>query len=1114
MAGRGYFGGCTGYTWAYGGHLFVHQGASGHPSWSLPGGTGSIYPSEYGVHSYDQYSGPRGYTLSVFSKDYVIDDVELSDTFESWRVKTNTEIIEKLNQLHVYGATPGDGMMMALGTGGTLAMAFSGNVLRTHSTFCSNVSVGGQLRVAGALIGVDAIDSGIQDGHNFDENLLILNTNESPLIGCDYAGLVIGGSGTGPDPTSLESSHFNHDAFVVDRPYFLHKEGKWRTKEQLWFEGKLNHQDVFGATAADYNQSGNQFGSQNADWPYSPYGYTGCSADLNNPNDWLSGTGGATAAVQGGVVRMYFGPTMDSFNYLDIDGRGNKVGTTGDPWTGTGGFGHGADRAVAEEALVIGNVSGPLVEFESTGSVNIVKGANNIRVTKTGHGFVFGNVIRYSGTTQGYTYASAAGDNNLAGDMENAAEVIGVVSRVINGNVFDISMSGEISGTKAEWNTALIENDTEGLVPGNVYFLSQYERADIGKLQREAPHVVGYVNKPVLVATSNTSAVILPYRAQLNSATGCTAGDVTGKSGGEVTTFLRSYDSSVQDFAEGQAVCVDSTTSSVLALASSSEISKSHVIGIVTYVDATNNYLRIATAGTVTLSKGILSETGTHYLHEDGNLTTSPGSNLSVKVLDALSPTRVVLNIDTPSIMNFGHEGVGGSFRSRTPRLGKYLSVLGPTGATGHTYDNVTKVNKNELLNGNFQYWQRGIGTTSSHGGTANTYFADRWLRLGQFATGDTNPDTGNTGGTKFEVDYKLARGKFDKKETTIQGHPDYYAIVRGGATYHAGINHQNTPGSTQSNCWHRVEQRIPDATSFAGEVMTISFFAKGNNPGNYHCTGDCHVAFLQNLTGTTGDTPGATANGHNVQSNTGVTASEINTPIADFHVNKTWTPYNFSFFVPELSNAAGASGLNHTIGSGASGDHFVSLAFYTQNTNRGITFRHDLHLSQVKLERGNLPTAFNTLDHTEELIKCERYYQNSYVEGVPVGADTMHSRTVPDMSGINMVVANSYTHIHPFAIPMRKNPTCSLWSPQGIANEAYNRDASNTLGNVAGTQGFDGRARTTRANAQNITCKTDVPFAIEIKVLGGAVPLDTITVHYEADAEFNNAFPTPIKCH
>ena len=106
MAGNGYFGGCTGYTYAYG------NGVT-HSSWALPGGSGSGYPSEYGQYTHDQWSGTRGYTTNVYFHDYSINDVDLNDTFESWRVKTNNEIIEKLNLLHVYGATPGDGTMMA-----------------------------------------------------------------------------------------------------------------------------------------------------------------------------------------------------------------------------------------------------------------------------------------------------------------------------------------------------------------------------------------------------------------------------------------------------------------------------------------------------------------------------------------------------------------------------------------------------------------------------------------------------------------------------------------------------------------------------------------------------------------------------------------------------------------------------------------------------------------------------------------------------------------------------------------------------------------------------------------------------------------------------------------
>ena len=1098
MAGAGYFGECIGYTYAYGvGSSAAGPGAaqgnngSTYAAWVLPGGTGSIWPSEYGVHSYDWMSGS---TLSVYHKDYSIDDVSLNDTFESWRVKTNDEIIEKLNLLQVYGATAADGIMMALGTGGTLAVAFSGNILRTHSTFCNNLSIGGQLRVAGNLIGVDAISGGVTVGHNFDENLIILNTNESPAVGCDYSGLIIGGSATGPNPASIDKPIDDggdfYNSFVFDRPYLIHKEGKWRTKEALWLEGRLNHQEVFTGRTSE--------GSTGDDYPYGPYGYTGCSADIKNKHDWNSEQGG----VKGGVVRMYFGPTLDGFNYLEVDGRGDRVGATGDPWTGTGGF----NDQTAPNALVIGNTAGALVEFQSDGYVNIVKGANKQRIVKNNHGFAFGNVIRYSGTTQGYTYASAAGENELHGDGIRAAEVVGVISRVVNNDTFDITYMGEITGTVSEWNTALVENHTEGLVPGNVYFLSIYNTADRGKIQFQEPNIAGYINRPVLISTGKTSGIILPYRGQYNSSTGCTSGDSSssGASGDELTSFVRSYDSSSQTFVEGNVVCVDPQQTSGLNLADSTVLDKSHVLGMITYVDATNNYFRVATSGTVTLSSGVLSEPGTHYLHENGNLRTTPGNALSVKVLDAISPTRVVLNIDAPVVSgaNARSDG-GGQFKSRSRRIGSSLNILGPTGGTGSTYDNALQVNKNELINPDFGIWQRGTGTTHAWGGTANAYFADRWLRVSQTGTGSTNPTTGSSGGTSRSFDYKIKRGSFKKKETLIPNHPNYYSIIRGGITF---------SGGTMNNEWCRVEQRIEDCTSFAGEVMTVSFYAKGANPNNYHATGDCHVAFIQNLTGTTGAVPGATSGGlYASSSGLGVTASEIITPISDFSLTTNWEPYNFSFFVPELSSAAGASGANHNISLGVSGDHFASLAFYTQDTNNHINFMKDLHLSQIKLERGNIPTAFNLVNPNEELRKCQRYYQHSYVYGIHPGSNTMSTITHPDTSGINFVVPNSYLNVYEFPERMRKNPTCSLWSPTGIVDEAFNRDASNDLRNVAGTKGYDGRGRSTRANSINVKCSSDTPNAIEIKILGGAVPLDTVTVHYEADADFNNAFPSPV---
>ena len=63
----------------------------------------------------------------------------------------------------------------------------------------------------------------------------------------------------------------------------------------------------------------------------------------------------------------------------------------------------------------------------------------------------------------------------------------------------------------------------------------------------------------------------------------------------------------------------------------------------------------------------------------------------------------------------------------------------------------------------------------------------------------------------------------------------------------------------------------------------------------------------------------------------------------------------------------------------------------------------------------------------------------------------------------------------------------------------------------VAGTKGSLGDYRTTNANSTNVGCTADSPQGIEIRVKSGAAKLDSIVVHYEADAEFNNAMPTDV---
>jgi hypothetical protein len=1103
----GYFGGCTGYTWAYN-----HSDRDGNfgltAPWFLPGGTGNQYPSEYGVFSYDEHSAAAGVSATVQHRDYLIPIVSLNDTFESWRTKTNDEIIEKLNLLKVYGTTAGDGLMVGVSTGGTAAYAFSGNVLRTTSTFCNNVYIGKSLKVGDATIGGTANPGKIEGNFNVNESIVVLNHNEAGDSIGDYSGLIIGGFATGPDPASIglledeSASADPDDAFVFDRPYWIHKNNMWRTKEGLWLEGKLIHNQVFcGTTGGSEGPAGTyRFGSTGGDYPSGPYGYTGSTNDYDNRFFTED-----TDYAEGGVVRIFFGPTLAGSNFLDIDGRNGVSGVTGQAWRGVKGV---------TGALVVGNTAGGLLEFEDTGYVNIYKGANKKRVTKTDHGFTFGHCLRYD-AVNGYTYASAAGDfETESGDGIVAADALGMVSKYVDKDTFDITFLGEIEDSRnSAWNDITIESAASGLTPGKVYFLTVSNAvADQGKITSTEPIVTGNINKPMMIATGTNSGIVLNYRGQYNNPTGCSG----GATGAEAIFFQNTYThGSDPAFAQGNLVTYDTTDGnpSGLKLASNLDISTSHVIGMVSFIDTTLGYMEITTQGTVILGSNFTNfeNPGTYFLGSNGNPTQTQEGSLSVKVFDALSGTKIIMNPDSPDFVT-NPMGAGDTRQrgAEPAQPGLALNLLGPTGATGFTYDNAERVNRNFITNPDFGIWQRGLGTTgaSGHTGTDHTYFADRWLRVSQTGTGyhDGNPlimelyGTGASSGTHRTFDYMLRRDDFDRKQIDVEGHPIYYATVRGKINFHGGTN---------SNEYCKVEQRFSDVTSHAGNIMTASFYAKGGS------TGTCHLAWTQNLTGTTGCVPGAT--GQDALDARGITANEIITPITDFQVTPNWQKYQYAFFVPEISNESGASGSNHGITHGFSGDHFSSLGIYTQltslpnGTEKNIYFNHNLHLSQVKLERSNFSTLFDTVDEKEELKKCKEFYQTSYDYGDIPGTSTIQNG-LPNASGIHFIVPASRSHIHQFDQSMRKTPgSCTLYSPSGIINEGFNADIGRDLRFAAGTTDILGINRTNNANAENIGCTSGSPAGLRIDVFYGANPLDNVVVHYVADAEYNNALPTEV---
>ncbi|NDC95558.1 tail fiber domain-containing protein [bacterium] len=130
---------------------------------------------------------------------------------------------------------------------------------------------------------------------------------------------------------------------------------------------------------------------------------------------------------------------------------------------------------------------------ELAGWASIGGGGTTDRVTQASHGFVVGDVLWLNGSTYAKAIATAA----------NTAEVIGVVSRVIDASTFEVTLSGEVSGLS-------------GLTAGEVYFLSA---STSGLLTTTEPTTIGYVSVPIGIASSATTLYVSPKRGVVVGAT-------------------------------------------------------------------------------------------------------------------------------------------------------------------------------------------------------------------------------------------------------------------------------------------------------------------------------------------------------------------------------------------------------------------------------------------------------------------------------------------------------------------------------------------------------------------------------------------------------------------
>lgn len=223
--------------------------------------------------------------------------------------------------------------------------------------------------------------------------------------------------------------------------------------------------------------------------------------------------------------------------------------------------------------------------------------------------------------------------------------------------------------------------------------------------------------------------------------------------------------------------------------------------------------------------------------------------------------------------------------------------------------------NQDEIINGNFNVWQRDTSQTAVGYGSD-----DRWYNY--------------FGSMTYPVTF--SQQSFTLGQTDVPNSSDYYSRTN------------FTTNNTSSEFVFKA-QKIEDVTKLAGKTWTLSFFAKADASKNIAIEG-------RQFFGTTGS-PSTT-----------VDAISVTTiPLID-----TWTYNTATLTFPSVSGATLGDDDNDCTWIVF---WYQAGSDYNSRTNSLGNQSGTFDLSRVKLEEGNVATPYVPRHISEELLRCYRYY-------------------------------------------------------------------------------------------------------------------------------------------
>ena len=285
------------------------------------------------------------------------------------------------------------------------------------------------------------------------------------------------------------------------------------------------------------------------------------------------------------------------------------------------------------------------------------------------------------------------------------------------------------------------------------------------------------------------------------------------------------------------------------------------------------------------------------------------------------------------------------------------------TWSTASGGSNLFYAGKNKMINGKFDIWQRGTSISLPNGSW--TYGPDRFAAYSAFSAGTST---------------------FSQQTFTAGAAPV--------AGYEAQYFSRVTCGSTAT--FFQIEQRLEDVRTFAGQTVTVSFWAKSS------ATPTVKVTTYQNF-GTGG-------------------SSGVNTDGSNFALTSSWVRYTATLSMPSISGK--------TIGT--SNALNVGLVHVSGGINSAT-----IDTWGWQIEAGSTATDFQTATGTlqGELAACQRYYFRN------TGGETYSHYGI----GMSISTTFGYALIH-LPVTMRVKPTSVDFGNVGITDDVNYQLAASTL--------------------------------------------------------------------